>query len=106
MLTEARLVLREGVRVLEAVDAHAQQQLVLVEERGMVISVRLASGERHPVVGIVGEELVPLLEPLLVDEPRLVVHELRQRREIRSTAHGRVSGAMNCCQARYWPRIE
>src|SRR5690349_9681342 len=92
--------------VLQAVDAHAQQQFVLVEERCMVISVRLVAGERHPVVRIIGKELVPLLEALIVDEPRLFVYELRQRGEIRSDAHGCVSGAMNCRQARYWPRIE
>src|SRR5688500_3333823 len=64
----------------------------------MAEGVGLPGSERHPVIGILGEELVPLVETLLVEEPRLLDDEPRKLRF--------VHGAMNLRQARNWLRIE
>ncbi len=78
----------------------------------MVLAVRLAARERHPVPRVVGEELVPLVVAFLVDEPRLVVHELlelggrRRYRGSHARAFAGMSSVMNRAQARYWPRID
>src|SRR5205085_8249627 len=57
---------------------------------------------RHPVIGVLGEKLVPLVEALLVEEPRLEAHEARQL-GVGRRAH---ASAMNSRQARNWLRME
>ena len=99
------------MNVVQPLDTDLEQQLVLVEERGVVLAIRLTARERHPVAGVVGEELVPLLEALLVYEPRLVVDELLELGSHRGcgthdAALAGMSSVMNRAHARYWPRID
>src|SRR5436190_24325421 len=61
---------------------------------------------RHPVIGVVGEELIPLLEALLIEQPRLVLHEAHDVGDGGTRAHSEPEGDMNSRQARNWLRIE
>src|SRR5258706_2560578 len=62
----------------------------------MVERIGLVRRRRHPVVAVLGEELVPLVEALLVEQPGLSNHEL----------DGVGHGVMNSAQARNWLRME
>jgi hypothetical protein len=55
-----------------------QQQLVLVHQRRREPRIGLAPFQRHPVVAVVGEQIEPFLEAVLVDQPRLVHDEADQ----------------------------
>src|SRR5882724_2332495 len=68
MLTEAGLLLREGVRMTQPFDANLEKQLILVEQGCMRLAERLISGQRHPIQRIFGEQVIPLVKSLLVDE--------------------------------------
>src|SRR5215510_934308 len=92
MVAAARRLLRVGGRLLQALE----KQLVLVGERVVVERVGLVRRRRHPIVAVLGEELIPLVEALLVEQARLAEHEL----------DGIAHGAMNSAQARNWLRIE
>src|SRR6185503_2063857 len=90
--------LRERGRLLQPLDAQLEEQLVLVGERVMLERILLPGRERHPVIRVVGEKLVPLVEALLVQQARFAQHEADEL----SFIHG----AMNSRQARNWLRIE
>ena len=64
----------EGV-VPELADADVHQIAVLVEDRQAVDRVVLVRLRRHPVDAVLGVEVAPVLEPALVDQPRLVEEE-------------------------------
>src|SRR5882672_472717 len=96
MMAAARGFLRIRRRLLQALDAQLEEQLVLVGERVVVERIGLVRRRRHPVVAVLGEELVPLVEALLVQQARLANDELDR------IAHG----AMNSAQARNWLRME
>ena len=80
-----------------------QQQLVLVHQRGRQPRIGLAPFERHPVAAVVGEQIEPFLEPVLVDQPGLVHDEADQilvgrARSSQQTRH--IDIVMNFDQAR------
>ena len=68
--------LRKGPVALEPLDADGQQQLVLVHQRGGQPRIGLAPLQRHPIDAVVGEQIEPFLQPVLVDQPRLVDDEI------------------------------
>src|ERR1044071_2645779 len=96
VVAAARRLLRIGGGLLEALDAQLEEQPVLVGERVVVERIGLVGRRRHPVVAVLGEELVPLVEALLVQQARFPDHEL----------DGIGHGAMNSAQARNWLRME
>src|ERR1041385_8482079 len=95
-MAAARRLLRVRGRLLQPLDAQLEEQLVLVGERVVVQRIGLARRSRHPVVPVLGEDLVPLVEALLVEQARLPDHEL----------HGVGHGVMNSAHARNWLRME
>jgi hypothetical protein len=87
-------------RVLQALHARLHQLAVVIEQRSLVKWARLVGRRRHPIGAVVGEELHPLAEAPLVEQPRLVDQEFFERRAIDAgnggrcrTAHGRVGHA-------------
>src|SRR4029077_16189354 len=80
---------------------------VLVHQRGGEARVGLAPFQRHPVVAVVGEQIEPFLEAVLVDQPRLVEDEADEilvgRHAHRRVRH--IDNIMNLDQARNWLRI-
>src|ERR1700733_6183030 len=78
MLTPAGLRLRMGIRAPQTPDSHMQEQLILVHQRILAGGTLLAACQGHPVMAVLGVELVPLLQALLVDEARLGVNEINQ----------------------------
>ena len=76
----ARRVLGEGGGILQPLDAHLEHELVL-EEQGVVhVVFPLAALQRHPVQGIVGEKIVPVVQGAFVDELRFPVDQGAQVR--------------------------
>src|SRR5688572_25400833 len=67
-----------GVRARMARLLHAQleQRAVVVDDRAGLERILLLALERHPVGGVLGEELEPGLELLRVEEARLVIQKL------------------------------
>ena len=65
-----------GLFALQAIDADPEQQLVLVHQRGGEPGIGLAPFDRHPVVTILGEQVEPVVELLLVEQARLVHDEV------------------------------
>jgi len=107
VLTPARLSLGVGVRVAQPLDPYLEQQLVLVEERRVPGILRLAARQRHPIAAVVGEQCIPLVKALFVDEPRLVVHEFGERLVIVCDLHHAfASAAIAATHARNCPRME
>src|SRR5260221_5923902 len=96
MMAAAGGLLRVRSGLLQALDAQLEEQLVLVGERVVVERIGLVRRRRHPVVAVLGEQLVPLVEALLVEQPGLSNHEL----------DGVGHGVMNSAQARNWLRME
>src|SRR5687767_10681963 len=111
MQAAALWLLRIGGRQLQALDAQLEEQLVLIGERVVGEGIALARRQGHPVVGVIGEKLVPLIEALLIEKPRLLIYEADdvrlegvRGRLFSPVPHGH--GAMNSRQARNWLRIE
>src|SRR4029453_2324470 len=65
-----------GSRVLELADADLEQPAIVVDDRRRGQRVRLARLKRNPVRRVIGEEAEPLVEPPVIEQPRLVVQEL------------------------------
>ncbi|CAM2160860.1 hypothetical protein PT2222_90078 [Paraburkholderia tropica] len=119
VLATALGLLRKRARLLEAFDAQLEQQPVLVHQRGVIEAVVLAVRKRYPVEAVVGEQRVPGVELLVVDEARLAIDEVGERVAqggIVGVGHCAVPVSCWCCcwvcgaicraQARNWLRIE
>ena len=69
--------------------------------------IGLAPFQRHPVDAVLGEQIEPFLEAVLVDQPRLANDEIDQflvgRRVLMAARH--IDIVMNFDQARNWLRI-
>ena len=100
-------LLRKGAVALQPLDADLEQQLVLVHQRRRQPRIGLAPFERHPVKAVLGEQVEPFLEALLVDQPRLANDEIDQLL-VGGRGHGsyrHIDIVMNFDQARNWLRI-
>ena len=83
-----------------------QQELVLVHQRGGEARIGLAPFDGHPVVAVLGEEVEPVVEALLVEQARLAQHEIDQLLVGGRSGHRRHRPmVMNFVQARNWLRI-
>src|SRR4030081_585553 len=76
VLTETRLMLRIGIRMTQPLDTNFEEQLVLVEQGCMGCAEWLITGQRHPVERVCGEQVIPLVEALLVDEAGFAINQL------------------------------
>ena len=100
-------LLREGAIALEPLDADLQQHLVFVHQRRGEARIGLAPFERHPVEAVLGEQVEPFLEAVLIDQPGLADDEIDQLlvgRRIHDRAR-HIAMVMNFDQARNWLRI-
>src|SRR5688572_15753202 len=75
MQAAARRLLRERLRALQALDAQLEEKSVLVSERVLEVRILLAMHRRHPVVTVVGKQLVPFVEAFFVQQARFPDHE-------------------------------
>ena len=105
-MAAAPRLLREGAVALEPLDPDGEQHLVLVHQRGGEPRIGLAPLQRHPVDAVLGEQIEPFVEPVLVDQPRLADDEIDQLlvgRRGHCRAH--IDIVMYFDQARNWLRI-
>ena len=107
VMAAALRLLREGAVALQPLDPDGEQQLVLVHQRRGEPRIGLAPFQRHPVDAVLGEQVEPFVEPVLVDQPRLADDEVDQvlvgrRGHVHS---GHIDIVMNFDQARNWLRI-
>src|SRR5262249_24925121 len=77
--------------MLQALDARLHQLAVVIEQRGLVERARLIGRRRHPIGAVLGEQLHPLAEAPLVEQPRFVDQEFFERRTI-DAGNGRHAG--------------
>src|ERR1700722_11113429 len=75
VLARARLRLRIGARIAQPLDPQLQQQFILEHQRILGEPALLSTHQRYPVARVLGEQFVPFVESLLIDEPRLQVNE-------------------------------
>jgi hypothetical protein len=78
VMAAALRLLAEGAIALEPLDPDLQQQLVLVHQRGRQPRIGLPPFERHPVKAVLGEQIEPFLETMLVDQPGFADDEIDQ----------------------------
>src|SRR5258706_6219955 len=105
VLAPARLGLRVRLGIAQPLDADLEQQLVFVEQRCVLGTLRLAAHQRHPITAVVRIQVVPFVEAFFIDEPRLVVHELDERRVIADRPHHAPPAVIAATQARNCPRM-
>src|SRR5215831_17406916 len=100
-------LLRIRPLTLEPLDPDGEQQLVLVHQRGRQLWIGLAPLQRHPIDAVIGEQIEPFVQPMLVDQPRLVDDKI-DKLLISRCLHGsplHIDNVMNFDHARNWLRI-
>src|ERR1700733_9838488 len=101
MVAATRWLLAIGANPLQALDADAQQQQVFIHQRGREPPISLPTFQGHPVAAVLGEQIQPFIELLLVQQPCFAVDETYG---VVTTDHV-ASPAIYRAHARNWLRI-